>query len=98
MNKRNDSTAYKNQVAKFIRWTKEVDIIIVYVQRDYITVEECHSALNIFSRTVEEKKTKLDINYTNIRLKLKKKRWNGYLAPGYHFESGIVIKQHEEKR
>ena len=84
MNKRNDSTAYKNQVAKFIRWTKEVDIIIVYVQRDYITVEECHSALNIFSRTVEEK-NQIGHQLYEYPFKLKKEEMERLPSTGLSF-------------
>ena len=35
---------------------KEVDIIAIFIQSDYITQEECYSALELFPKQVEEKK------------------------------------------
>ena len=35
---------------------EEVDIIAIFIQRDYITQEECYSVLDLFSKIVGEKK------------------------------------------
>ena len=43
MNKSNDSTAYKNRVAKFTRWMKEVNVIKICIQNNYITLKDFRS-------------------------------------------------------
>ena len=69
---------------------KEADIITIYMQRYYITLEECRSALDFFSQTVEEKKNHFEHLFLKWPFKRKKIRWNGYLAPDKYFDSGIV--------
>ena len=52
----NDSTAYKYRVTEFTKWMKEGNVITIYMQKKYITLEECYSVLDLFSQTVEKKK------------------------------------------
>ena len=49
----NDSLSYKNCVTKFTKWMKEVDVITIYMKKEYITLEECRSAFDHFTKTVE---------------------------------------------
>ena len=35
---------------------KEADVITIYMQTEYITLGECRSALDLFTKTVETKK------------------------------------------
>ena len=51
----NDGTTYKNRVTKFTKRMKEADVITICMQKEYITLEECRSAFNLFSKTVEKK-------------------------------------------
>jgi len=52
----NDNTEYKSLLTKFTRWIEEVDIITIFMQRNYIILEECRSTLYLFSEKVENNK------------------------------------------
>ena len=51
----NDSLLYKIRVTKFTKRMKEADVITIYIQKEYATLEEYRSALDIFPKTVEKK-------------------------------------------
>ena len=86
----NDSLAYKNRVNKFTKWMKEADVITIYMQTEYITLGECRSALDLFTKTVETKKNHIGHPLYECPFKQEKSKWNSCLAPDKHFESGVA--------
>ena len=74
----NDSLSYKNRVAKFTKWTKEENVITIYMQKKHITLKECRSALNIFTKTIDKKKN--HIEHLLCECPFKQENQNGIVA------------------
>ena len=68
----------------------EADVITIYMQKEYVTVEECRSALDLFSQTIEKKKDHIGHPLYECPFKHEKSRWNGCLVPDIYFKSGVV--------
>ena len=73
-NEINDSLSYKNCVTKLTKWMKEIDVITIYMQKKYATLEECRSALDFLQKLLN-KRTTLDTDYTNVPSNREKMEW-----------------------
>ena len=69
---------------------KEADVIKTYMKKEYITLEECRSALDLCTKTVETKKNHTKHPLYECLFKQEKPKWNSCLAPDKYFESGVV--------
>ena len=58
-------------------------------KKEYITLEECRSALDLFKKTVETKKYHIGHSLYECLFKQEKSKWNSCLAPDKYFENGV---------
>ena len=76
---------------------KEVDVIAIFKQREYITLEECFSALDVFSKKFEEKKNHIEHPLIKYLFKQERLKWNGWLALDKKFKA-VLLKYSKEMR
>ena len=67
-----------------------MDVIKIYMQKEYITLEECRSALDLFTQTIETKKNHIKHPLYKCPFKQETSKWNNCLASDKYFERGVV--------
>ena len=60
------------------------------MKKEYITLEECRSALDLCTKTVETKENHIEHPLYECLFKQEKSKWNSCLTPDKYFESGVV--------
>ena len=64
--------------------------ITIYMQKQYVKLEECRSALDLFSQTVKKMRNHMGYSLYECPFEYEKSRWNGCLSEGNFFESEMI--------
>ena len=65
-------------------------MLLQYIQRENIALEEWHSALDLFSQTIEKKKNYIEHLLYKCQFKEGTTTYNSCLAPDEYFESDVI--------